>query len=431
MKVKWLFALWAILLSGVVTAQSFTNNQPKGPVQVFKDDVHVAWSQSAWRSTVSRVLAPGGYGTSDYALKVDYDGTWGGLELDTQAPNYGGAAMPTREDLTFLLRVESSDTSNDTELEIQVAMHMGQSAPSKYLKPQLYRADKETTPFALGEWYLIRIPVKDFFDGPVPELIGGLIFLTNETATVYYDEVMLSDATQFALAFPLVYKSAAGLKPWNQWHAKISSVFDHAMDVPYGMDGMVVAWTGEAGAGEPESAGCYGKLGGGVFSVQNMYVGGGTGCDTNELLNYDNHPGIDYPVENGNPVLAAAAGTVVNFGGQRCIPKLSEGCNAWGAVGISHGGYVSQYLHLSQIDVVAGEQVNKGDVLGKSGNKSPPGKTVGQHLHLEVLQRVGDGSSASHYLYTDPYGWGTTGSPAGEDWYTHAVNICLWETSCP
>jgi hypothetical protein len=50
---------------------------------------------------------------------------------------------------------------------------------------------------------------------------------------------------------------------------------------------------------------------------------------------------------------------------------------------VDHGlGVFSQYSHLSQIDVKAGEEVKKGATVGKSGNTGLAG---GDHLHFSIL----------------------------------------------
>ncbi|MET1036854.1 MAG: peptidoglycan DD-metalloendopeptidase family protein, partial [Aeromicrobium sp.] len=57
---------------------------------------------------------------------------------------------------------------------------------------------------------------------------------------------------------------------------------------------------------------------------------------------------------------------------------------AWAGslVRIDHGGGVETwYAHLSQVDVVSGQQVTKGQGIGAVGNE---GNSNGPHLHLEV-----------------------------------------------
>jgi murein DD-endopeptidase MepM/ murein hydrolase activator NlpD len=215
--------------------------------------------------------------------------------------------------------------------------------------------------------------------------------------------------------------------------SSVISVVDHSMTTPYSdEDGVVTAWNGETGEGTPVNLGCYPKGDESAFSLEGIYVGSpGDGCTTH-YLNYDNHPGYDYKAATGTPVKAVAAGTVVTFGEQRCIPKgiATAGCEAWGAVGIDHGnGYITQYLHMSDISVDAGDPVSANDAIGLSGNTSPG--SLGAHLHFEVLRQLPntDGTSIDDYEFVDPYGW------SGEDadpleTVTGFKNTCLWVDGC-
>ncbi len=50
---------------------------------------------------------------------------------------------------------------------------------------------------------------------------------------------------------------------------------------------------------------------------------------------------------------------------------------------IDHGsGIYTQYYHLSDIIVKVGQKVNKGDILGLSGDS---GRVSGPHLHFGVI----------------------------------------------
>ena len=85
------------------------------------------------------------------------------------------------------------------------------------------------------------------------------------------------------------------------------------------------------------------------------------------------HMGSDYAVPVGAPVLAVADGTVV------LAQDLFYPGNA---VFIDHGdGLISMYFHLSDIDVEAGQEVRKGDRLGKVGTT---GRSTGPHLFFGV-----------------------------------------------
>jgi len=85
------------------------------------------------------------------------------------------------------------------------------------------------------------------------------------------------------------------------------------------------------------------------------------------------HAGQDYGVDDGTPVLAPITGTVV----------LAEPLQVRGnAVILDHGwGVFTGYWHLSRIDVVPGQVVGWGDVIGLTGNT---GLSTGPHLHWEM-----------------------------------------------
>ncbi len=83
------------------------------------------------------------------------------------------------------------------------------------------------------------------------------------------------------------------------------------------------------------------------------------------------HTGADYALPAGTPVTAVADGTVV---------MAEELFYSGNSVFVDHGdGLVSMCFHLSQIDVKAGQQVRKGDVVGLVGRT---GRVSGAHLHV-------------------------------------------------
>ena len=112
-------------------------------------------------------------------------------------------------------------------------------------------------------------------------------------------------------------------------------------------------------------------------------VDGGSISDT--FLGHKNrakpalNPGIDYAVPTGTPIKAVADGTITGIvptftgsGGRMIFQSFPSGHNA-------------DYLHLSRIDVVAGQQVKQGQIIGLTG-ASGLGKEngYGPHLHLSV-----------------------------------------------
>ena len=85
------------------------------------------------------------------------------------------------------------------------------------------------------------------------------------------------------------------------------------------------------------------------------------------------HAGSDFDGETGAPVLAPASGTVV-----LAEPLVVRG----NAILIDHGwGIISGFWHLSRIDVVPGQSVQQGQVVGALGNT---GLSTGPHLHWEL-----------------------------------------------
>jgi murein DD-endopeptidase MepM/ murein hydrolase activator NlpD len=92
-----------------------------------------------------------------------------------------------------------------------------------------------------------------------------------------------------------------------------------------------------------------------------------------------NHPGIDIDGVTGDPVTAAAAGTVLLAG------MAPAGYSGYGnVVMIDHGnGIATLYAHLSRVDVALGQAVEQGQLLGAIGST---GLSSGDHLHFEVRE---------------------------------------------
>jgi len=88
------------------------------------------------------------------------------------------------------------------------------------------------------------------------------------------------------------------------------------------------------------------------------------------------HTGIDYMANVGTGVAAAAAGKVV---------VISTGWSGGygNQIVVDHGGgRQTRYAHLSSIGVSVGETVNRGKIIGRSGNT---GRSTGPHLHFELI----------------------------------------------
>ena len=123
------------------------------------------------------------------------------------------------------------------------------------------------------------------------------------------------------------------------------------------------------------------------------------------------HTGIDIPAPLDTPVLAAGAGRVT-WAGYGLYRGVEDPTDPYGlAVAIKHSfGYNGQtlytvYGHLEQVDVLVGQQVNTGDVLGLVGQT---GQVTGPHLHFEVrLGRNNFFQTRNPELWlAPPEGWG-------------------------
>lgn len=86
------------------------------------------------------------------------------------------------------------------------------------------------------------------------------------------------------------------------------------------------------------------------------------------------HPGIDIALGEGASVIASDTGTVT-----------FAGWNIYGygnLIVVNHGnGYETFYAHLNSINVVPGQIVYQGNVIGSTGNT---GNSSGPHIHFEI-----------------------------------------------
>lgn len=88
------------------------------------------------------------------------------------------------------------------------------------------------------------------------------------------------------------------------------------------------------------------------------------------------HAGVDYAGNTGDPIKAAASGTVT---------QVQSRTGYGNTVVIDHGGgWSTLYAHLSRFDVSVGEQVTLGETIGGVGNT---GWSTGPHLHFEIRYR--------------------------------------------
>lgn len=85
------------------------------------------------------------------------------------------------------------------------------------------------------------------------------------------------------------------------------------------------------------------------------------------------HQGIDLAAPTGTPVYATADGVV----------SKAEWFSSYGLyIAVEHGGDIqTRFGHLSRLNVYAGQEVKKGDLIGYIGST---GRSTGPHLHYEV-----------------------------------------------
>ncbi len=99
----------------------------------------------------------------------------------------------------------------------------------------------------------------------------------------------------------------------------------------------------------------------------------------------DFHPGVDIDAPNGSNVKA---------GGDGVVSHADWGAGYGRLVVIDHGdGLQTYYAHLSRIDVLAGQEVRRGQLVGASGSS---GRSTGPHLHYEVRN---NGTPVNPYVF--------------------------------
>ena len=99
------------------------------------------------------------------------------------------------------------------------------------------------------------------------------------------------------------------------------------------------------------------------------------------------HTGVDFAMKPGNPIYSTGDGVVesVKF----------EFFGYGNQVVIDHGfGYKTRYAHMSNIGVVEGMKVKRGECIGESGNS---GKSTGPHLHYEVIYKGSPVNPSNYY----------------------------------
>lgn len=89
------------------------------------------------------------------------------------------------------------------------------------------------------------------------------------------------------------------------------------------------------------------------------------------------HTGIDFTCPKGTPIHVSGDGKVVS---------IKENKSGYGIhVIVDHGyGYKTLYGHMSEYDVTIGQEVKRGQIIGKVGST---GTSTAPHLHYEVIHQ--------------------------------------------
>ncbi|MGE4298572.1 MAG: M23 family metallopeptidase [Desulfovibrionaceae bacterium] len=114
------------------------------------------------------------------------------------------------------------------------------------------------------------------------------------------------------------------------------------------------------------------------------------------------HPGIDYAIPTGTPVVAVADGSIVYI-----LPV--EGPENGLFVRMTHGGaFNSLYGHLDKVVVGKGQHVQRGQLIGFSGASNNYQKKDYQHLHFGICKVGGNCQNYSGSYDPERYWLGGT-----------------------
>lgn len=173
------------------------------------------------------------------------------------------------------------------------------------------------------------------------------------------------------------------------------------------------------------------------------------GRDVSNMGFLDDHAGHDWLMPRGTPIRAVASGvvTMARDFSSGCTgsdsPLQKEAAITHTVIGTSASYYekfLTYYAHLSSYTVQPGQVVNKGDVIGFSGNT---GCSTAPHLHFGVIRLTNTSDKLEevvHFFDTsqhsdatdkliEPYGWA---APKGFDpwsWMYYpqgALSVYLW-----
>lgn len=115
------------------------------------------------------------------------------------------------------------------------------------------------------------------------------------------------------------------------------------------------------------------------------------------------HPGIDFDISRGTPIIAISNGKVVYIG-----ELGADGAE----VGVVHGKlFISLYAHLSKVFVKKDEFLKRGQLIGFSGESNNYGRIGYAHLHFGLCKSERGGSCANYSNSYDPKMFWLGGQP--------------------
>lgn len=108
---------------------------------------------------------------------------------------------------------------------------------------------------------------------------------------------------------------------------------------------------------------------------------------------YGFHPGIDFDINSGTPIIAISDGKVI---------LLRKTTSDGDEVVISHGKhFISNYAHLSKVFVSKDQFVKRGQLIALSGASNNYNRPYYQHLHFGIC-RIGAGGCRNQSQTHDP-----------------------------
>ena len=252
----------------------------------------------------------------------------------------------------FGLKPETIMINNQTAMDNKVKVGEVLTFPS--IDGLYYKLQKNETLAKIAKKYGVRVvDIVDYNSiNPKKLKAGTTLFLKGVTLKKY------KDVEQRLIAAQQAAEEKKNAKAQKGKGKKGGDSAPPPPDIGGGDDGGVpVSYSGEGFAFPVRYAGVSSPFGNRYHPVLRRYI---------------LHTGVDL-VAKYVPLRASKAGVVTFAGNMSGYGKI---------IIIRHdNGYETRYAHLSVISTNVGEHVNKGDLIGKTGNS---GRTTGAHLHFEI-----------------------------------------------